>query len=169
MTNFQFPITGMQHKHFDDEVDIFVYYTRLDTNIRMINSVRFAYNYDTLEQKYNHTYGLFLNIPRTVVVGGKHIDVVSRVRETMSDVENELRSVDIDDIWTGRSLVDTDGGILPTHTVVQTDEHPISANINILDDTGNLLAEIPISSINTATKPPAPKRQRTRWELLELD
>lgn len=164
-----FSITGMQHKRFDDGVDIFVHYTRLDTNIRMINSVRFAYNYSILEQKYDNTYNLFLSISRTVVVGGKHIDVVPRVREMMGEVELELRSMGTDDMGTGRSLVDANNGIIPAHTAVQTDEHPTSANINILDDTGNLLAEIPISSVNTTIKPPAPKRKRTRWELLELD
>ena len=169
MTNFQYPITGMKHKRFDDGVDIFVHYTRLDTNIRMINSVRFAYNYSTLEQKYDNTYGFFLNIPRTVVVGGKRINIVPRIREMMEDMELELGSVDTNEREIGRSLIDTDGGILPTHIVVQTDEHSTSANINILDDTGNILAEIPISSVNTTTKPLAPKRKRTRWELLELD
>ena len=171
MTNYQYPITGMQHKRFDDGVDIFVHYTRLDKNIRMINSVCFTYNYCILEQKYDNTYGFFLNIPRTVIIGEKLIDVVARVRETIEDVESELESVSTDDRMAERLLTDTNGEIVPTHTAVQTDDHPTSISINSLsainyDGTINLEA---IGTKAQPIRPPAPKRKRTRWELLELD
>ena len=167
-----FSITGIHHKHFDDGVDMDVYYTRLDMNITHINSVHLTYNQNQLEYNFNCLYSDFLDMSGNVVVANKEINITSRVREMMGDVDHELRSVDTDSRLIGRSSVDANGEILPTHTAIQTDEHSTSAQINTLSHAINYDGTINLEAIGNKAqpiRPPAPKRKRTRWELLELD
>ena len=160
----QFSITGLQHKHFSDGVDIEVTYTRNGTHITHINSVRFAYNFSTLEQDYNCEYVTFLNNEGGVVVGGKRIELVPRVGQMITELEKTL----IDDEINERILA----GELPSLTDIES-----LIDIGTADGGHRTITttDFPTRAVTTfhveqsATKEPAPKRQRTRWELLELD
>lgn len=161
-----FSITGLQHKHFRDGVDIEVTYTRSGSHhITHINSVRFAYNFSTLEQNYNCTYVTFLNNEGSVVVGGKRIELVPRVRQMMDELEIELITdielssvIDVglaDTIDNGRlEAIESELGFtLPRPHKISDLINPDETNFDTME---NIEKE-------------APKRQRTRWELLELD
>ena len=154
----QFSVRGMQCKHFDDGVEIAVDYTRHNLNVTHINSIRYSYNLEYMEVNYNCRYIDFIHSNPKICISKNMVDVAPRVRQMMDQVESELKSV-----------VDAIIG----------QEEPISANITVLDDNGRSLVDainydgtINLEAIGVKTqtsKPPAPKRQRTRWELLELD
>ena len=85
----QFSITGLQHKHFSDGVDIDVTYTRNGTHITHINSVRYNYNLEDMEIDYNCSYIDFINIHPKVRISKNMIDVGPRVRQMMDELESE--------------------------------------------------------------------------------
>lgn len=142
MNSTPFSITGIEFKHFDDGLGILVCYIRLDSTIIHINSVHFTYNSHTVEQMYDCSYDHFQNFVGRTLINGKGFDGFTRVKEMIRDVERELRSVNSEDILTESiDAINCDGTI-------------------------NLQA---IGIKSQTIKPPAPMRQRTRWELLELD
>ena len=165
----QFPITGTQHHLFSDGVQMVVSYTRIDSIVTIINIVNFACNFSTLKQRYDCKYNSFLNTPCTVVVGGHEIDVVPRVRQMMDELESELRLAEEQD-------AQTDSPRSPDRSP------PLTATASVIDiglaDAINLDGSINLQAIGndenqtsteTSIKGSTPKRQRTRWELLELD
>jgi len=167
-----FSITGIQHKHFRDGVDIDVTYTRNVTHITHINTVQFTYNSSTLELNYNCAYVTLLNNEGSVEVGGKIIKVVPRVGQIITELENTL----IDDKINERILA----GELPSLTDIESSIDigtAESIDIGTADGGHRTITQADFSTRavttfhveQSATKEPAPKRQRTRWELLELD
>jgi hypothetical protein len=210
-----YPITGMQHKRFDDGVIIEVNYTRHHSNITQINLVRFEYKYSILEMNYNLRYDSFCRIDVAnwgVDIGDYHIEAVPRIRHMMRELESELMESELGftiprpnkiidmrnppappDRYTTNpdgtiEVIRSDGqelppipinqlandGNTPAYLTIQTDNnHNTSANIRIYDENDNLILDTEtaaqLSVLNKSTEEPAPKRQRTRWELLELD
>ena len=154
----QFPITGMKHKSFDDGVDIAVEYTRNDSNIIIINIIRYYYNFNTMQIDYNCSYVDFVHsLNPKVHMGDKVIDVAPRVRQMMDELENELIG----------SAIDSNLGL----TIPRPNRIRVADAIN-LDGSINLQAignDENQTSTETSIKESTPKRQRTRWELLELD
>lgn len=161
MASLQFPITGMQYKHFDDGVDIAVEYIRNNSNIRIIKTIRYYYNLESMEVDYNCSYIDFIHSHPKVRISKNMIDVAPRVRQMMDELESELRSVD-----RLPSLTDIESSIDIGYDDITADEGHIF--INASDFTARAITTIQIESESSIEKP-APKRQRTRWELLELD
>lgn len=167
-----FSITGMKFKHFDDGLGILVCYTRLDSTIIHINSVHFTYNSRTVEQMYDCSYDHFQNFVGRTLINGKGFDGFTRVKEMMGDIERELRSVNSEGILAESvDAINYDGTINLQAIGIGTykDEHSTSAHLRIVDSIGTELMDELLHSTNLSIKLPAPKRQRTRWELLELD
>ena len=171
MASSQPPITGHQHKRFDDEVAIGVYYTRHGSNITHINWVEFEYKYKTTRIDYDCIYDEILRIAPVVDVGNGDmwINAGSRVRWMMGEVESELRLAEEQD-------AQTDSPRSPDRSP------PLTATASVIDiglaDAINLDGSINLQAIGndenqtsteTSIKGSTPKRQRTRWELLELD
>ena len=151
-----YSITGLRHKHFDDGVDIEVTYTRNNSHVTHINSIRYSYNLEYMEVDYNNRYVDFINSHPKVRISKNMIDVAPRVRQMMNEVESELRLDRLSSLTDIESSIDigiADGGPR-TVTAADFNTEPVT-----------IVRTLP----ETYTGEPVPKRQRTRWELLELD